>query len=121
MHPDTEKILVELRKLPAFRAQEFAARQRGFNVDLQVARALEVVEGTLQIMGRAYFAQHRGMDEGPYAVFLLFDPQTSVHEASVQVGNSAIVAMRRVAVAQIMSGQIKRTKPGKSAVLEDLT
>jgi len=119
MHPDTEKILDALRQLPTFRAQELAARQKGFNVDLQVARALEVVEGTLQIMGRAYFLQHRGLEEAPYAVFLLYDPQTCVHEASVQVGNSAILAMKRVAVAQIISGKIRRQEHQRQAVMED--
>jgi len=108
MHPDTEQILVELRKLPVFRGQEIAARKKGFNVDLQIAHALEVIDGTLQLLGRAYFAQHRGLEQAPYAVFLLYDPKTCIHEATVQIGNAAILAMRRIAVAQVMSGVIKR-------------
>lgn len=121
MHPDTERVLVELRKLPAFRAQEIAARQKGFNVDLQVARALEVVEGSLQLLGRAYFVQHRELETAPYGVFLLYDPKTCVHEAVVQVGNAAMIAMRRVAVAQLMNGNMRRQDlPGRqSAPLED--
>lgn len=110
MHPDTEQVLTELRKLPAFRAQELAARHKGFNVDLQVARSLEVINGTLQVLGRAYFMQHRGLDSAPYGVFLLYDTKTCVHEAVVQVGNAAILAMRRVAVAQLMTGNIARVE-----------
>lgn len=109
MHPDTERLLVELRRIPAFRAQEIAAKTKGINVDLQIARCLETIDETLQTLGRLYFVKYPGEEKAPYAVFLLYNVDTSLHDLMVQVGNAAINAMRRNAAAQVMSGMIGRT------------
>jgi hypothetical protein len=108
VHPDTEKLLEELRKVPAFRAQEIAARHKGINVDLHIARLLESIDETIRTLGRLHLVSHPNMNRIPYAVFLLFNPETSLHDVSVQVGNAAILAMKTTAVAQIMGGELSR-------------
>lgn len=110
MHPDTEQVLAELRKIPAFRGQEIAASAKGVDVSFTISQQLDGVEEILQSVGLAWFQKNPGMDTVPYAVFLLYNPHSRMHDVSVQVGNAAIVAMRPRAVAQLITGELKRAE-----------
>lgn len=110
MHPDTELVLAELRKIPAFRGQEIAARGKGVDVSFTISQQLDGIEEILQSVGSAWFQKNPGMDTVPYAVFLLYNAGTGMHDVSVQVSNAAIVAMRPRAIAQLISGELKRTE-----------
>lgn len=108
MHPDTEKVLTELRKIPAFRGQEIAAREAGIDTSLRISRELDQVERMLQAMGTVWFQKHPGEQIVPYAVLLLYNPESRMHDVSVQVGNASILAVKPHALAQLVSGELKR-------------
>jgi len=96
----------QLMQEPAFRAQARAADSQGIDLLKKVKEGMLQSEDILEEVAKQYFSKHLEMKTAPYAMFLVYRPESMDHEVCVQVGNAAITAMRRSAAMQLMNGEI---------------
>lgn len=97
----------ELMREPVFRAQALAAKDRGVDLLDNVREGLTQSDDILREKAVQFFSKHTEFKKAPYAMFLVYKPDTQEHEVQVHVGNAAITAARQGAAMQLMSGELQ--------------
>lgn len=97
----------ELMREPVFRAQARAAEAKGIDLLEKVKVGLTQSDEILREKAAQFFSKHTEFQQAPYAMFLVYKPDTQEHEVQVQVGNAAITAARQAAAMQLMSGELR--------------
>jgi len=96
----------ELMREPVFRAQATAAKAKGVDLLAKVREGMTQTDDILRDKATQFFAKHPEHRRAPYAVFLVYLPDTQEHEVHVHVGNAAITAARQSAAMQLVSGEV---------------